>query len=192
MKKWKILNFAGNGPKHVVLTWNKFWSWKKLKIRVLKIFEIFPPKPQALRRFFFGEKIKNLKFCWKWSETFCFDMKRVLKLKYRVFKNFRNFPLGPWHRPLTIDHLPWTTYHWPLTIDHWPLTIGHLPWTTYHWPLTIDHLPLTIYHLPFTTYHQNLNFAGNGPKHVVLTWNEFWSWKKLKIQVLKIFEKFSP
>ena len=93
-KKSKILNFAGNGLKHVVLTWNEFWSWKKLKNRDLKIFEIFPPKPQALRRFF-GEKSKIL------------------------------------------------------------------------------------------------NFAGNGPKHVVLAWNEFCSWKKLKNRVLKVFKLIS-
>ena len=28
VKKSKIWNFAGNGPKHFVLTWNEFWSWK--------------------------------------------------------------------------------------------------------------------------------------------------------------------
>ena len=56
----------------------------------MKIFQNFPPKPQALWRFF-GEKIKNLKFCWKWSETFCFDMKRVLKLKKVEKSRISNF-----------------------------------------------------------------------------------------------------
>ena len=28
---------AGNGPKHVDLTWNEFWSWKKLKNREKQI-----------------------------------------------------------------------------------------------------------------------------------------------------------
>ena len=37
VKKSKIWNFAGNGPKHFVLTWNEFWSWKKLKNREYQI-----------------------------------------------------------------------------------------------------------------------------------------------------------
>ena len=53
---------------------------KSWKMDFWKFFKIFPLSPRHFG-VFFGEKIKNLKFCWKWSETFCFDMKRVLKLK---------------------------------------------------------------------------------------------------------------
>ena len=145
--------------------------------------------------------MKNFKFCWKWSQTCCFDMKRVLKLKYWVFKNFRNFPLGPWHRPLTIDHLPWTTYHWPLTIDHLPLTTYHWPLTTYHWSLTMDHLPLTTYHWPLTTYHLPLTIY-----HLPSKFKFCWKWsqtccfdmkrvlklKKVEKSSFKNFRNFSP
>ena len=61
-----------------------------MKIRVLKIFEIFPPKLQALRRIF-GENMKNFTVCWKWSQTCCFDMKRVLQLKKVEKSSFKNF-----------------------------------------------------------------------------------------------------
>ena len=52
VKKSKIWNFAGNGPKHVVLTWNEFWSWKKLKNRVLKFSSYSPRLSTSLWRFF--------------------------------------------------------------------------------------------------------------------------------------------
>ena len=63
---------------------------KSWKMDFWKFFKIFPLSPRHFG-VFFGEKIKNLKFCWKWSETFCFDMKRVLKLKKVEKSRISNF-----------------------------------------------------------------------------------------------------
>ena len=65
----KNLKLAGNGPKHVVLTWNEFWSWKKLKNRDLKFSKFFPLSLRHLGVFWW--KIKNFKFGWNWSQTVC-------------------------------------------------------------------------------------------------------------------------
>ena len=65
---------------------------KKFSLKIFQNFFFLGVKGQI------WSKIQNFKFCWKWSQTCCFDMKRVLKLKKvekSRFKNFRNFSPKP-------------------------------------------------------------------------------------------------